>query len=92
MTSTTNSYLIEDRTVHVVIQRQYNYVSSAGSSMLKREPHRTEHSPRATSSKNAKNKSNSTTLLAMRNNKETDDSSGRGSCCSSEKDSGYSGE
>lgn len=49
-----------------------------------------EHSPCATSSKNAKNKNNSTTLLAMRDAKDADDSSGRGSRCSSEKDSGYS--
>lgn len=51
-----------------------------------------EQSPGATSSKNAKDKSNSRTLLAIRDSKEADDSSGRGSQCSSEKDSGYSGE
>ncbi|XP_056230388.1 CLOCK-interacting pacemaker [Seriola aureovittata] len=49
-----------------------------------------EHSPCATSSKDAKDKSNSTTLLAIRDSKDADDSSGRGSHCSSEKDSGYS--
>ncbi|XP_051253639.1 CLOCK-interacting pacemaker [Dicentrarchus labrax] len=57
--------------------------------MPKEQPCLSEHSPRATSSKNAKDKSNSTTLLAMRNTKDSD-SSGRGSRCSSEKDSGYS--
>ncbi|XP_035536249.1 CLOCK-interacting pacemaker-like isoform X2 [Morone saxatilis] len=57
--------------------------------MPKEQPRLSEHSPRATSSKNAKDKSNSTTLLAMRNTKDSD-SSGRGSRCSSEKDSGYS--
>ncbi|XP_044057182.1 CLOCK-interacting pacemaker isoform X2 [Siniperca chuatsi] len=54
------------------------------------QPCLSKHSPRATSSKNAKDKSNSTTLLAIRNTKDTDDSSGRASRCSSEKDSGYS--
>ncbi|XP_067362413.1 CLOCK-interacting pacemaker isoform X2 [Channa argus] len=49
-----------------------------------------EHSPCAISSMNAKDKSNSTNLLAIRKGKDTDDSSGRGSHCSSEKDSGYS--
>ncbi len=60
--------------------------------MPKEQPCLGEHSPCAASSKNAKDKSNSTTLLAIRNNKDSDDSSGRGSRCSSEKDSGYSGE
>ncbi|XP_068172842.1 CLOCK-interacting pacemaker [Antennarius striatus] len=44
----------------------------------------------ASSSKNAKDKSNNTTLLAIRNTENTADSSGQGSCHSSEKDSGYS--
>ncbi|XP_038548791.1 CLOCK-interacting pacemaker isoform X1 [Micropterus salmoides] len=60
------------------------------SSMQKEQPCLSKHSPRAVSSKNAKDKSNSTTLLAMHNTKDADDSSGRGSRCSSEKDSGYS--
>lgn len=60
--------------------------------MPKEQPCLSEHSPCALSSKNAKDKSNSTTLLAMRDTKDTDESSGRGSHCSSEKDSGYSGE
>lgn len=60
--------------------------------MPKPQPRMSEHSPCATFSKNAKDKSNSTTLLAMRDTKErrADDSRGRGSQCSSEKDSGYS--
>ncbi|XP_069574578.1 CLOCK-interacting pacemaker isoform X1 [Brachyistius frenatus] len=48
-----------------------------------------EHNTCASSRKNAKDKSNSTTLLAIRDMKDTDNSSARGSC-SSEKDSGYS--
>lgn len=49
-----------------------------------------ERSSCAMSSKNAKDKSNSTTLMAMRDTKErANDSSGRSSQCSSEKDSGY---
>ncbi|XP_028276348.1 CLOCK-interacting pacemaker isoform X2 [Parambassis ranga] len=58
--------------------------------MPKEQPCLSEHSPRATSSKNAKDKSNSTTLLAIRDTKDTDNSSGRGSRCNSEKDSGFS--
>ncbi|XP_039987466.1 CLOCK-interacting pacemaker-like isoform X1 [Xiphias gladius] len=58
--------------------------------MPKEKPCLSEHGCFATSSKNAKDKSNSTTLLALRNAKDTDDSRGRGSNCSSEKDSGYS--
>ncbi|XP_077421872.1 CLOCK-interacting pacemaker [Vanacampus margaritifer] len=42
------------------------------------------------SSKNAKDKSNSFTLRAIRETKDSDDCSERGSRCSSEKDSGYS--
>ncbi|KAM9734141.1 CLOCK-interacting pacemaker isoform 1-T2 [Menidia menidia] len=49
-----------------------------------------EHSPCPPSSKNAKDKSNSTTLQALRDSKGADDSYRRGSSCSSEKDSGYS--
>ncbi|XP_059188199.1 CLOCK-interacting pacemaker isoform X2 [Centropristis striata] len=58
--------------------------------MPKEQPFLSEHSLSATPSKNAKNKSNSMTLLAMRDTKDADNSSGRGSRCSSEKDSGYS--
>lgn len=49
-----------------------------------------EHTSCGTSCKNAKDKSNNTTLLAIRSSEDADDSSGRGSRCSSEKDSGYS--
>ena len=63
-----------------------------GSSMPKEEPSFSEHSPCVTSSKNAKDKSNNSTMLAKRDTDGTDNSSGRGSCWSSEKDSGYSGE
>ncbi|XP_047191691.1 CLOCK-interacting pacemaker-like isoform X2 [Scophthalmus maximus] len=45
---------------------------------------------RAASSKNAKDESNSTTLLAMRDAKDADESSGSSSRYSSEKDSGFS--
>ncbi|XP_068440325.1 CLOCK-interacting pacemaker isoform X2 [Clinocottus analis] len=58
--------------------------------MPKEQPFSGEHSSCATSSKNAKNKNNRMTLLAMRDTKDMDDSSGRASRCSSEKDSGYS--
>lgn len=58
--------------------------------MPKEQPYLSEHSPCAASSKTAKDKSNSTTLLAMRGAKDADDSSGWGSRCSSEKDSGFS--
>lgn len=59
--------------------------------MPKERPCLSEHSPCSTSSMmNAKDKGNSTNLLPLRDGKDTDDSSGRGSHCSSEKDSGYS--
>ncbi|KAM8768983.1 CLOCK-interacting pacemaker isoform 2-T2 [Acanthopagrus schlegelii] len=58
--------------------------------MPKEQPCSNEHSVCAPSSKNAKDKSNSTTLMAIRKNKDADSSRGRGSHCSSEKDSGYS--
>nr|XP_046246341.1 CLOCK-interacting pacemaker isoform X2 [Scatophagus argus] len=58
--------------------------------MPKEQPGLSKHSLCATSSKNAKDKSNSTTLLAIRNTEYTVDSNGRDSRCSSEKDSGYS--
>lgn len=77
------------------IQRQCCYMLYPGvwtfSGMPKEQPCLSECGP-CTSSKNAKDKSNSTTLLALRGAEDTDDSSGRGSRCSSEKDSGYSGE
>lgn len=60
--------------------------------MPKEQPFLSEHSLSAPSSKTAKDKSNSSTLLAIRNTKDAESSSGRGSRCSSEKDSGYSGE
>ncbi|XP_071372403.1 CLOCK-interacting pacemaker isoform X2 [Centroberyx affinis] len=62
---------------------------SLGLGMPKEQPCLSERSP-CTSSKNAKDKSNSTTLLALRGTEGTADSSGRGSRCSSEKDSGFS--
>uniref|UniRef100_A0A096M3M3 Uncharacterized protein n=1 Tax=Poecilia formosa TaxID=48698 RepID=A0A096M3M3_POEFO len=49
-----------------------------------------ENRPCAPSSKNAKDKSNSNTLLTVRDPKHAVDSNRRGSSCSSEKDSGYS--
>ncbi|XP_019950797.2 CLOCK-interacting pacemaker isoform X1 [Paralichthys olivaceus] len=63
---------------------------SLRSRMPKEQPCLSKHSPCDTSSKNAKDERNSTTLLAMHETKDADDSSGRGSNCSSEKDSGYS--
>lgn len=60
--------------------------------MSKDQPCFRKHSLCASSSKNAKDKCNSTTLLAMCNAAEEASSSGRGSSCGSEKDSGYSGE
>ncbi|KAI3354465.1 hypothetical protein L3Q82_018985 [Scortum barcoo] len=60
------------------------------SRMPKEQPRSREHSPCTSSSKNAKDTSNSTTLLAIHSTKDTEDSSRRGSRCSSEKDSGYS--
>lgn len=60
--------------------------------MPKQQPCLSKHSLGATSSKNAKDKSNSSTLLAIRSTADTVVSGGRGSCCGSEKDSGYSGE
>ncbi|XP_010773825.1 CLOCK-interacting pacemaker [Notothenia coriiceps] len=58
--------------------------------MPKEAPCLSKHNSSASSSKNAKNKSNSLTQMAMRETKDVDDSSGTGSRCSSEKDSGYS--
>ncbi|CAN9511054.1 unnamed protein product [Ophioblennius macclurei] len=58
--------------------------------MPNQQPRLSEHISCGTSCKNAKDKSNNTTLLAIRNSEDADDSSGRGSRCSSEKDSGYS--
>lgn len=58
--------------------------------MPKEELGLSEASPSATSNKNAKDKGNNTTLLTICDTKNTDGSSGRGSHCSSEKDSGYS--
>ncbi|XP_030599364.1 CLOCK-interacting pacemaker isoform X1 [Archocentrus centrarchus] len=58
--------------------------------MPKEQPSLDEHSPRSTLSKNAKDKSNNTALLAIRDTTGADDSSRRGSHCSSEKDSGFS--
>uniref|UniRef100_A0A3Q0T151 CLOCK-interacting pacemaker b n=1 Tax=Amphilophus citrinellus TaxID=61819 RepID=A0A3Q0T151_AMPCI len=60
--------------------------------MPKEQPSLDEHSPHSTLSKNAKDKSNNTALLAIRDTTGADDSSRRGSHCSSEKDSGFSGE
>lgn len=68
------------------------YILSQESRMPKEQPYLNECTQGAASSKNAKDKSNSTTLLAMRNSKDTGDASGHGSRCSSEKDSGFSGE
>ncbi|TMS07586.1 CLOCK-interacting pacemaker [Larimichthys crocea] len=70
--------------------RKSGTVFEQRSSMPKEQPCLSEHSLCAASSKNAKDKSNSTTLLAIRNTKDADHSSGQGSRCSSEKDSGYS--
>nr|XP_040028409.1 uncharacterized protein si:ch211-132b12.7 isoform X1 [Gasterosteus aculeatus aculeatus]XP_040028410.1 uncharacterized protein si:ch211-132b12.7 isoform X1 [Gasterosteus aculeatus aculeatus]XP_040028412.1 uncharacterized protein si:ch211-132b12.7 isoform X1 [Gasterosteus aculeatus aculeatus]XP_040028413.1 uncharacterized protein si:ch211-132b12.7 isoform X1 [Gasterosteus aculeatus aculeatus] len=53
-------------------------------------PKEQQHGSCASSSKNAKNKSNRTTLLAMRDARDKDASSGTSFRCSSEKDSGYS--
>ncbi|KAM4741981.1 CLOCK-interacting pacemaker isoform 2-T2 [Anableps anableps] len=58
--------------------------------MPKEQPCLWENGPCALSSKNAKDKSNSTTLLAVRDTEHANDSNRRGSSCSSEKDSGYS--
>ncbi|XP_030008926.1 CLOCK-interacting pacemaker-like [Sphaeramia orbicularis] len=58
--------------------------------MPKEEPCLSEASQSATSNKNAKDKGNKTTLLTICDTKTTDGSSGSGSHCSSEKDSGYS--
>ncbi|KAM4566291.1 CLOCK-interacting pacemaker isoform 1-T2 [Odontesthes bonariensis] len=58
--------------------------------MPKEQPCLREHSPCPPSSKNAKDKTNSTTLQALRDTKDAGDSYRRGSNCSSEKDSGYS--
>ncbi|XP_077396252.1 CLOCK-interacting pacemaker [Festucalex cinctus] len=58
--------------------------------MVKEELVLGECSSHPASSKNAKDKSNSSTLRAMRETKDSDDCSERGFRCSSEKDSGYS--
>ncbi|XP_061639315.1 CLOCK-interacting pacemaker [Phyllopteryx taeniolatus] len=58
--------------------------------MVKEELRLGECSSHPASSKNAKDKSNSSTLRAMRETKDSDDCSDPGSRCSSEKDSGYS--
>lgn len=61
--------------------------------MSKEQPCLCEQSPGATSIKNVKDKHNCVSLLAKHGSKaDADDFSGRGSNCSSEKDSGYSGE
>lgn len=60
--------------------------------MPKEQPSFDQHSPCAAPSKKVKDKSNNTALLAIRDTKDKDDSSRRGSHCSSEKDSGFSGE
>ncbi|KAM4627496.1 CLOCK-interacting pacemaker isoform 2-T4 [Polymixia lowei] len=57
--------------------------------MPKEQPRLSQCGP-GTSSKNAKDKSNSATLLALRGTEDRDGSSRRGSLCNSEKDSGYS--
>ncbi|TKS81316.1 G2/mitotic-specific cyclin-B [Collichthys lucidus] len=75
-------------TMHV--SRHPGLKNAPRSSMPKEQPCLSEHSLCTASSKNAKDKSNSTTLLAIRNTKDADHSSGQGSRCSSEKDSGYS--
>lgn len=58
--------------------------------MPKEQPSFDQHSPCAAPSKKVKDKSNNTALLAIRDTKDKDDSSRRGSHCSSEKDSGFS--
>uniref|UniRef100_A0A3Q2DBQ8 Si:ch211-132b12.7 n=1 Tax=Cyprinodon variegatus TaxID=28743 RepID=A0A3Q2DBQ8_CYPVA len=58
--------------------------------MPKEQPRLKDGDPRAPTSKNAKDKSNSTTMLAIRDAKGADGSNRMGSSCSSEKDSGYS--
>ncbi|XP_041850417.1 CLOCK-interacting pacemaker [Melanotaenia boesemani] len=58
--------------------------------MPKEQPCLREHHPCPPSSKNAKDKRNSTILMAIRDTKDAADSNRRGSSCSSEKDSGYS--
>lgn len=57
--------------------------------MPKEQP-RLDDKSRRSSSKNAKDKSNIATLLASQAPADSDQSNGRGSYCSSEKDSGYS--
>lgn len=57
--------------------------------MPQEQPHLSDKSPRS-SSKNAKDKSNIATLLASQAPAYSDLSNGRGSYCSSEKDSGFS--
>lgn len=58
--------------------------------MPNQQPQLSENSSCGTSWKNAKDKTNSTTLLARCSSKDADNFSGNGSSCSSEKDSGYS--
>uniref|UniRef100_A0A3Q3L0M9 Uncharacterized LOC113125624 n=1 Tax=Mastacembelus armatus TaxID=205130 RepID=A0A3Q3L0M9_9TELE len=58
--------------------------------MSNEQPCLSKHSPCAASNKNVEDKSNSTTPRATCDTKEIDESSRRGSHCSSEKDSGYS--
>ncbi|MED6243840.1 hypothetical protein ATANTOWER_028116 [Ataeniobius toweri] len=60
--------------------------------MPNEQPCLRENGPCAPSSKNANDKSSSTTMLVIRDTKHADDSNRRDSSCSSEKDSGYSGE
>lgn len=84
-----NDYPVETAMGLIVFFK--NYLSSEAS-MVKEDPVTGECSSHLASSKNAKEKSNSSTLRAMRKNKDSDDRIERGSRCSSEKDSGYSGE
>ncbi|XP_061828737.1 CLOCK-interacting pacemaker isoform X2 [Nerophis lumbriciformis] len=80
----------------VAFWREASYIWSSGSqrakrkgaSMVKEELRLSERGSHPPSSKNAKDKSNSLTLKALRQAKDTDDRRERG--CSSEKDSGYS--
>ncbi|MEQ2251829.1 hypothetical protein ILYODFUR_015249 [Ilyodon furcidens] len=58
--------------------------------MPNEQPCLRENGPCAPSSKNANDKSSSTTMLVIRDTKHADDSNRRDSSCSSEKDSGYS--
>lgn len=67
-------------------------IASQGCIMPKEQPCMNEASLSASSTKNAKDKSNSTAMQAVHDSEHTDHSGGRGSRCSSEKDSGFSGE